>query len=124
MQLAVCGVVVMVGALRLTLFLALPSRGACRPYLHAPRAWSDAPNTQDVFDAGFSSHTTHNAPTFPYKYEIPVISKRKLKADMNYPCGVNLSSLQPRRDLYQWNDVTVTPVPLLPGQQRCVQALV
>ena len=122
MQQAECGVVV-VEALRLALFLALPCCSACRPYRNAPHAWSGVSNTQDIFDSSSSSYTTYDVPTFPYEYEIPVISKRKLKANMSDPCSVELYNLQARRDLYQWNDLTVTPEPLLRRQQRCVQAL-
>ncbi|KAK8393994.1 hypothetical protein O3P69_006297 [Scylla paramamosain] len=115
MQQSACGAVV-VEALLLVLLLALPSRSACRAHFHAPHTWSGARNTQDVFDEAFFSHNTHNALTFPYKFEIPVISKRKLKAKMSDPYSAELSNLQPHQDPYQLGEAIHAP--LLPKQQR------
>lgn len=56
---------------------------------------------------------------FPYKFErIPMISKRKLEAEMNDPCRVDVKKMNFHG--YLCENVAMTPLPRLPSRQRCV----
>lgn len=72
-----------------------------------------AQNTNTISDGIVTKHWI-----FPYKFErMPMLSKRKLKVDMNELCSVEVKKVQCRCDPCE---NALTPVSRLPSRQRCV----